>query len=140
MVYQKDRKLEVLYSGEYNGYKFAILNLGIHPTAYVENKNGFEDYDQANEVDGYCPNGGYTYLGRAYWDKDDNAKYIGWDYAHCDDFAGYYTPDMGSLYETTKQWTTEEIYEEVKKTIDFLSTLEVEITYKDEKHWVVGNK
>ena len=28
MVYQKSRKIEVLYNGEYKGYKFAILNLG----------------------------------------------------------------------------------------------------------------
>lgn len=130
MVYQKDRQIEVLYNGEYKGYKFAILNLGFHPTAYVENKNGFPDYDTANELYGYYPHGGYTYFGAAYWDKNDKTEYLGWDYAHCDDFAGYYTPDMGYLYETTKQWTTTEIYEEVKKTIDYLSTLS---PYKDPK-------
>lgn len=31
---------DVLYSGEYRGHKFAILNLGTHPTAYVEDKIG----------------------------------------------------------------------------------------------------
>lgn len=120
MVYQKNRKIEILYNGEYKGYKFAILNLGTHPTAYVENKNGFPDYDKTNELAAYS-HGGYTYFGGAYWDKEDKTEYLGWDYAHCDDFVGYYTSDSGLW--CTKQWTTAEIYEEVKRVIDYLSTL-----------------
>lgn len=123
MVYQKDRKIQVLYSGEYKGYKFAILNLGVHPTAYIENKNGFYEYDEANEktYNESFPHGGFTFLGKCYWDENDKTEYLGWDYAHCDDFSGYYTPESG-LYDT-KQWTTAEIYEDVKKTIDFLALL-----------------
>lgn len=118
MLYQRDFKKEVLYRGEYNGYKFAILSLGIHPTAYVENKNGFSDYDEANNATHYLPHGGFTYFGEAHWDQSDKTKYIGWDYAHCDDFSGHYTID--ALRETTKKWTTAEIYEEVKRVIERL--------------------
>lgn len=36
MVYGATPKCEVLHHGEYKGYKFYIINLGTHPTAYVE--------------------------------------------------------------------------------------------------------
>ena len=36
MVYSSKRKRELLDSGEYLGYNYYILNLGTHPTAYVE--------------------------------------------------------------------------------------------------------
>lgn len=50
MVYQAERVgVEVLHNGEYKGYKFAILSLGTHPTAYVENKNGYSSYEEADE-------------------------------------------------------------------------------------------
>ncbi len=119
MIYQAEYKREVLHSGLYQDYKFIILNLGLHPTAYVENKNGFSDFYEANEITNYMPHGGFTYCGQACWDKSDNRNYIGWDYAHCDDFSGYYIAGDG-LYETTKRWTTAEIFEEVKRVIDFL--------------------
>lgn len=38
MVYQSGRIREVLFRGQYEGYKFAIVNLGTHPVAYVECK------------------------------------------------------------------------------------------------------
>ena len=38
MVYSSTHTKEVLHSGEYKGYKFCILTLGTHPTAYVECK------------------------------------------------------------------------------------------------------
>lgn len=139
MVYQKNRKIEILFEGEYKGYKFAILNLGAYPTAYVENKNGFEEFDQANQLE-YCPHGGWSFFAKPYWKENDDTIYLGWDYAHCGDFAGYNLDNPDPYWQNEKKWTTEEIYQEVKRTIDFLSTLEMKITYKEEKHWVVGNK
>lgn len=82
MVYSTDRKIEILYNGEYKGYKFAILNLGTHPTAYVGTKKHFLDYDEANKVIGYIPHGGFTYKGNAHGDENDRTEYLGWDYAH----------------------------------------------------------
>lgn len=132
MVYQATNKQEVLYSGEYKGYKFAIMNLGTHPTAYVENKRGFCEYDEANEATDYIPHGGFTYLGKAHWDESDKTIYLGWDYAHLGDYVSYdfgiaelnqiIESGIGDLDE--KRWTTTEIYEEVKVVIDKL--LEVE--------------
>ena len=121
MVYQPTGKQEVLYSGEYKGYKFAIMNLGTHPTAYVENKNGFPYYEEANEETDYLPHGGFTYYGEAYWDKSDKAIYIGWDYGHCGDYMGYYLNADKAIWNGDRKWATAEIYEDVKKVIDFLS-------------------
>ena len=36
MIYQKDRKVEVLDTGFCYGYLYYILNLGTHPTAYIK--------------------------------------------------------------------------------------------------------
>ena len=118
MKYQKDRIIDVLHSGEYKGRKFAILNLGSHPTAYVELKA--EEVQKSSSYDDYDLNvhGGFTFLGEAYWNKEDKSKYIGWDYAHCDDFMGYYTPNDSSMYFTSIRYTTEGIFEDVKSVID----------------------
>ncbi len=123
MVYQSDRKCEVLHSGEYKGYKFAILSLGIHPTAYVENKNGYSSYDQANEKTDYFPHGSFTYLGKAYWNDNDNSKYLSWDYAHCGDYSGIDLRYPEFICANDKKYTTETIFEEVKKVIECLITI-----------------
>ena len=38
MVYGNERKCEILESGVYLDHRYAILNLGTHPTAYIEKK------------------------------------------------------------------------------------------------------
>lgn len=120
MVYSIKRNEEILDSGEYKGYKYVILSLGTHPTAYVENKIGVEDYyDEI--LDNVIVHGGFTYLGNAYWDKsyNDQTNYIGWDYAHIGDYM-----DGFIFCFDGKQWTTEEIYKEVKSVIDQLIELQ----------------
>lgn len=116
MVYGPERKEQVLFSGIYKGRKFVILSLGTHPTAYVElNK---EELEKSKSYDDYrlschC---GFTYLGDAYWDKTDDATYIGWDYAHCGDYSGYHTEFK--MWDHEKKWSTEEIFDDVKECID----------------------
>lgn len=127
MNYTTERKMEILFSGEYKEHKFYILNLGTHPTAYVENK--FQNLSSYGDerLDNIEVHGGFTYSDGAYWDKEDKSAYLGWDYAHCFDYAGYYAkyPDMyladAHLY---KRWTTSEIWEEVKSVIEQLIPLE----------------
>lgn len=119
MIYSAKMKKEVLHSGEYNGHKFCVMNLGTHPTAYIEckleNCNSYGD----TRLDAISVHGGFTYLGKAYWDETDKTIYLGWDYAHYMDYAGYETvlPDCLRITEN-KKWTTGEIYEEVKNVID----------------------
>ena len=126
MVYSAERKKEVLYSGEYLGHKFAILNLGTHPTAYVEckldNCNSYGD----QRLDGISVHGGFTYLDKAHWNEADKTIYLGWDYAHYMDYAGYELMIPTSIRTNGKKWTTSEIFEEVKSVIDQLIIVETE--------------
>ena len=62
MIYSPHRKREILHSGEYNGYKFCILNLGTHPTAYVECKLvDCCSYDD-RRFENISVHGGFTFL------------------------------------------------------------------------------
>lgn len=125
MIYGTKRKVEVLYEGTYKDHKFAILNLGTHPTAYVENKlKGIVDYCD-NQLENIDVHFGFSYMGGAYWDKDDKTEYLGWDYGHVGDYMGY-SLDWDIFDFDEKKHTTKEIYDEVKSVIDQLIELENE--------------
>lgn len=136
MVYGPTRKEEILFSGLYRGRRFVILNLGTHPTAYVEltddelqKSKSYNDYD----LSCHC---GFTYLGDAYWDETDKTTYIGWDYSHCGDYSGYNLPSK--LFGDCHKWTTEEIFEDVKECIDEFEAAEwVDVS---EPHFVLKVK
>lgn len=117
MIYSLERKIEVLDTGYCLGLLYYILNLGTHPTAYIkipkDHKYYKKEYDEIN-IDVH---GGLTYS-TDYLYISENEKidgwFIGWDYSHCGDFAGYYTKKDGCLYNL-KKWTTQEIFKEIKK-------------------------
>lgn len=120
MVYEKRKKPEVLYSCEYKGHKFAIISLGSHPTAYIENKMAITDYCDCR-LDNVKVHGGFTYCDNGYWDEESKkTSWLGWDYAHWGDY--YYTDP----FYPGKQWTTAEIYTEVKSVIDQIIKLKIE--------------
>lgn len=112
MVYTNRHPREVLHSGEYRGYKFAITSFGSHPCAYIENKMGACDEDD-EKVYGLGAHGDITYCGECLWDEEDKTSWIGWAYNLYTDYAR-----MGVFTREGKKWTTEEIYEEVKEVID----------------------
>ena len=126
MEYQVTRKIELLFDQEYKGYHFYILNLGTHPTAYVEitkgNKLFGKTYNEIykDEID-IEVHGGLTYSrDHLFLDKDiikSNSWFIGWDYAHYDD---YYCYDELYLQFAIGgyKWTTEEIIEDCKNVIE----------------------
>lgn len=125
---------QILSVGSYKGYTYAIVSYKTYPCAYV-NVGGFHsdgnsgvcthflknmDYFDVNEqglVE--VPHGGFTYskdflkydkIGLDFMDTND--WWLGWDYCHLGD---------RSRHDTTgKAWTTEEIYEEVIRTIESL--------------------
>lgn len=69
--------------------------------------------------------GGLTYMADHLFiddTQDVEGKFIGWDYAHAGDYAGYYG-DEGILADE-KKWTTQEIFEEVKDACYQLKQLE----------------
>jgi hypothetical protein len=110
---------EVLYSEEYKGYKFYILNLGTHPCAYVEIPKGNKFYEVEYDnidIDCHC---GLTYSNKSLRSVDESGWFIGWDYAHLGDYVGYFEYNYGE----DKKWTTLEIYEECKNVIEQLVEL-----------------
>lgn len=121
MEYKKNRILDILHTGTFEGRKFVILSLGHHPTAYVEVRDyepqGYNEYD-------LNVNGGATYFGKAHWDKEDNSTYVGWDYAHCEDFSGIWIDRENEYVFVLKKWTTQEIFEEVMIAIKQLNSEE----------------
>lgn len=124
MIYSNKNKRELLCEDTYLGFKYYILNLGTHPTAYVEipkqHKYFCKDYD---DIDIYA-HGGLTYSND--WlmvskdKKIENSWFLGWDYAHCDDYCGFYLFDTDFLNEHTKKWTTEEMIKDCKSVIEQL--------------------
>ena len=115
MEYKKDRNIEILLDKKHNGYRYIILSLGTHPTAYIEIPKGHrlngQDYD---DID-INVHGGLTYTRHELMGIPSDNWYIGWDYAHVGD---YY--ESGYSHTGDKKWTTEEIESECKQAIDEL--------------------
>ncbi|MCM1506992.1 MAG: hypothetical protein NC177_07640 [Ruminococcus flavefaciens] len=109
MVYKNKWETELLDSGVYDGYEYAIVSRGTHPCAYVKLPHGHKYYgvDYA-DIPVEC-HWGLTYsdnrldvlpLRSGWW--------IGWDYAHGYDHMEFFNG---------KKWTTAEILDEVKDVI-----------------------
>lgn len=95
MKYQATSKIELLFDEEYKGYHYYILNLGTHPTAYVEITKGNKLFGKTyNEI---------------YEDDIDIEVHGGLTYSRDYMFLGK---------DTKKEWTTEEIIEECKSVIE----------------------
>lgn len=120
MIYQKDRKREVLDKGKCLGYEYYILNLGTHPTAYINipeyHKFFGRLYDEIYDICDIEVHGGLTYSEKELWISDSEkieGWFIGWDYVHYGDYAGYEEMFPEHIRIGGKKWTTEEIREEV---------------------------
>ncbi len=131
MIYQKDRKIELLHNDIYKNYHYYILNLGTHPTAYVEIPKKSNLYGKNyNDIDIMCHYGltyGRSELYTSENTKLDNSWFIGWDYAHCDDYCGYEESMPEFLQTKGKKWTTQEIIEECKNVIEQIINLESQV-------------
>ena len=124
MIYINEQKRELLDTGIYKNYKYYIMSLGTHPTAYIEipeesklyNKNYDDIYINVHGALTYSQD--YLYISET---KKLEGWFIGWDYAHYGDYYGGYT----ELLQTngSKKWSTEEILEEVKDAIEQLLLL-----------------
>lgn len=109
-----------LLKGEYRGYRYRIMDLGTHPTAYVKIPEGHPLYkkdwmDWKHPIDDEIEvHGGITYSRDYLYCEGKNLYgwWIGWDYAHYLDHMGYDPETVG------KRWTTEEIVHDVTSVID----------------------
>lgn len=124
MVYMNKSIVELLDSGTYDGYEYAIVSRGLHPCAYVKLPKGHKyyglDYDDI-PVDCHC---GPTYA-ESYLDiiPLNSGWWIGWDYGHCCDYSGFMMHEYWLDCNTShyKKWTTAEIFEDVKRVIEQLN-------------------
>ena len=138
MKYGKERRTELLCKDKYKNYNYYVLNLGTHPTAYIEipkeNKLYRKSYNEIYEIG--CDidvNGGLTYSDNELMGIKSENWFIGWDYAHCGVYCGYeeYMPESIRTYG--KKWTTEEIIEECKNAIDQIINFESKEILEDPK-------
>lgn len=126
MVYDPTiEKVVLLANGTYKDFEYFIVNHGgEYPLAYImvpdDLKINCEEYEK---IPADSPHGGLTFG----CENDippmleeingvTKGNYLGWDYAHLGDYLGFYEPD--GFY--SKKWTTEEILEQVKNTIEEL--------------------
>ena len=121
MVYTRHRiNPKRIAEGEYKGFAYYVLSLGTHPCAYIDVSGTKLHGIDYSAIDIEC-HGGLTYSRSGLSTVDKKGWYIGWDYAHFNDFAGYYLdyPDGGF----GKKWTTEEIVSECKEVINQLERM-----------------
>ena len=123
MIYQKDRIIQLLYNDIFMGYHYYVLNLGTHPTAYIEipRKNILygKDYDEIYKMGiNLDVNGGLTYSDNYLLTGERTTMceswFIGWDYGHCYDYYGGFDEQLN---KNNKKWTTKEIIDECKNAI-----------------------
>lgn len=129
MIYQAERKIEVLDTGTCLRFFYWILNLGTHPTAYVKISESHKYYQKHYDDIDIDVHGGLTYSKDHLWiseSQEIEGWFIGWDYAHYNDYAGYEEklPEELRLKSSGKKWTTKEIREEVYKVCEQLRECE----------------
>ena len=111
-TFDTTKRGSVVYSGEYNGYKWEIKTMCSHPTAYVYLNESEDKY--TNIVSGYewekwsfiNVHGGITFY--------ESGK-IGWDYAHYGDY--YHMKDESFSNPDDYIWTYDDIMSEIKDVI-----------------------
>lgn len=129
MIYKTNSNNKLLYSGKCMGYNYYILNLGTHPTAYVEVPKDHKYYlKNCDEID-IDVHGGLTYSNNyliVEGEKITNCWFIGWDYAHFGDFIGYELNYPIKFRTNGKKWTTKEIQKDVYEVCKQLIKVEKE--------------
>ena len=123
MIYQATRlnPPQQIAKGNYNGFDYYVLNLGTHPCAYIDVTDTKLKNTEYSNIDIDC-HGGLTYSREYLTTVDKKGWFIGWDYAHYCDFAGYHL-NSPAMSLPGKMWTTQEIVSECKKVIDRLVEL-----------------
>ncbi len=117
MKYQFNYKREILDTGFCFGLLYYIISLGTHPVAYIKIPEDSKYFGKdICDID-IAVHGGITYAEEGLYtnnEKNIEGWFIGWDYAHCGDYMGYYERVPESLQMGNKKWTTQEIYKEVR--------------------------
>lgn len=124
MIYGTERIVDVLDAGKCFGYQYYILNLGTHPTAYVEIPSTHYCYQKQYDNIDINVHGGLTYSEKSLWigkhGQIQESWFIGWDYAHYGDYVGLHIFSD----EHQKKWTTKEIQKDVFSVCEQLKEME----------------
>ena len=122
MEYSSNRGVTILDKGTYKGFNYVIVNYGTHPCCYVAIPQGHKFFEKHYDDIGIDCHGGLTFS--HYIDFGDGKEYyIGWDYAHYEDYNGIYELDFLKGFNHNhyyKKWTTRELLEDVRKVIEQL--------------------
>lgn len=128
MTYKPTTEIEYLDKGSYSGIDYIIVSYGTHPCAYIRVPDTSKFYNiersDAPEELQDSVHGGLTWAGPLSVRLNEPGFYLGWDYAHIDDFSGFDLNFPADLQAGGKKWTTEEIFNDVKAIIDVLIKLE----------------
>ena len=125
MTYEpKMHDAKILYKGDFRGIDYLIVSYGTHPCCYVRIPLGNKYYNiDFDKIDIDC-HGGITYA--QFCDFGFGKKYyIGWDYAHFDDYTGFnqlaeiVCKDMNIPFKRLggKKWTVFELIKECQYVI-----------------------
>ena len=105
---------ERVADGLYRGFHFYVLTMGSHPCAYVDVRDTEFIVDEIN-----C-HGGITYGDDILATVPEKSYFIGWDYAHYNDFLAFndrLAKEYGEPYRAHK-YTLTEIVKECANVID----------------------
>ncbi len=127
--YSGKRESSVILTGRVKGLRFAIVDHGSHPCAYVAvpwrlRKKDYNWFEQNIDV-----HGGITFLDKHTWlnwftDRVDLLPWrvfalwsmiIGWDYAHAFDYTNF-GPNL--IWTKGRMWSTQEIYNDVVYVVE----------------------
>jgi len=132
MKYIKDRSTICLYEEvTKDGYIILITSLGTHPCAYIGLPKGHilekVGYNELSDNECYIE----CHYGLTYSDWNvagfyKNIWFLGWDYAHCDDFSGSYIGADNILERENKKWNVKEIYEDCLIALNDIRNIKLE--------------
>ena len=125
MVYSPNWISEIIAHNVYKGVEYFVVNIGIHPCAYVVCDKEFLDKhlnDGWGKINGISVHGGVAYIGElsnlAAFSGNPRLEEVycfGWDYGHIGDWAGYMSDFMN---EGNMKYDTWMVVEECKSAID----------------------
>ena len=115
--------------GTHKKLHYYVLTMGTHPCAYIdvsETRLAGISYEHLSYID--C-HGGLTYSSNELATVDKKGWFIGWDYAHYNDYVGFlqeFLDDAALQPYAPKKWTTAEIVNECETVIEQICDLSKE--------------
>lgn len=114
MIYTGTSTREILADEMIDGFRAVVMSLGSHPTAYVMIPDGHPRLVRGFNALDISVHGGVTYCekGLPVVDEAGRHLWLGWDYAHWNDYQ-----KCGRYIYKGRKHTTQEILEEAKSVI-----------------------